>query len=85
MIEMRWIFAPAGSGRGLLGGSDGQMYESVLQYRSVIDVPENIVSPTVDAYIGIRYVKGWSEWKDVPTPYAAMREAADSTRSHQGE
>ena len=44
----------------------------VLQFRVVTDVPENI-NDQFGATVGIRYVKGWSEWKDVPTVPASTR------------
>jgi hypothetical protein len=61
MIEMRWIVVPAGSGRGLIGGSDGQMHESVLQYRYRVPA----YTQSIDAYPPRDWE--WSEWQDVPT------------------
>lgn len=57
MIQMRWAIAPAGSGRGLLGGSGGQMFETVLQFRYRSNMAEEDLQAPI-----------WSEWKDAAAP-----------------
>jgi hypothetical protein len=45
----------------------------VLQFRIVTDVEENI-DDEFGATVGVRYVKGWSRWMDVPTVSADRRD-----------
>jgi len=64
MIEMRWIIVSAGSGRGLIGGSDSQMYESVLQFRH----HQGTVFHTDEKGTVTGMSSTWSDWKDAAPP-----------------
>ena len=59
MIQMRWIVVTAGSGRGLLGGSNGQMHETVLQFRE--SRKYNCPEGSFEDFNGV-------EWNDVTPP-----------------
>ena len=56
MIQMRWIQVPAGSGRGLFYGADGQVGENVLQFRESIGY--NLDNTHYEDFNGV-------EWQDV--------------------
>lgn len=67
MIQLRWIQGPPGQGRGLLGGSEGQMYENILQYRYIVGME------AVEAFQTMPRNPIWSEWTDAFPPGKSPR------------
>ena len=59
MIQMRWITVPSGSGRGLLGRDDNEVFENVLQYREARKY--TLGDAKVETFEGV-------DWIDVPIP-----------------